>query len=92
MMLKVLAATALTALLASEAAAQQPQRVVYSGPPTVTERCQAIAYEYRVLRARGELRGDVRRELLQRFHRTGCFGEAMIIASPVEYANLPRGR
>lgn len=84
MMLKILAATAMTALLASEAAARQPQRVVYTGPPTVTQRCQTIAYEYRILRARGELRGDVRREVLQRFHRTGCFGEAMVIPTPVQ--------
>lgn len=79
--MRVLAASLLiSALCASAAAAQQPvreTRVAWNERPSHVERCQMIAAEYRELRREGRLRGDARRDVLQRFHRTGCMGSPL---------------
>lgn len=79
--MRVLAASLLiSAACASAAAAQPPARetrVAWSERPSHVERCQMIAAEYRALRQEGRLHGQARRDVLQRFHRTGCMGEPL---------------
>lgn len=62
-------------------ASAQPQvretRVAWNERPSHVQRCQIIAAEYRALRREGRLRGEARRDVLQRFHRTGCMGSPL---------------
>lgn len=82
--MKVFAVSLLvSAAVAGTVAAQpRPTPVAWSGELSHVQRCQLIAAEYRALRREGRLRGEVRRDVLQRFHRTGCMGDPLFQVVP----------